>query len=121
MPSRFMISAIAVPSFIRFSPCLGPVWPGRFSDSWNRNLSIGKARAARERGSADMRLAGWRICRGSAPLAPRRGGYGGLFCLAVEFQHLGQQNKDVFPDRSAGFRPRVGGVMSFASSSTRPM
>src|SRR5258707_15021475 len=27
MPSRFMISAIAVPSFIRFLPCLRPVGP----------------------------------------------------------------------------------------------
>ena len=47
MPSRFMISAMAVPSFMRFSPCPAPVCPGGFVDSWNRICRSVKLRHAR--------------------------------------------------------------------------
>src|ERR1043166_5981112 len=52
-----MISAIAAPSFMRFSPDMARRFiPADLACSWNRILCLGKAAAVAGSGSADMRL-----------------------------------------------------------------
>src|SRR4029453_6575775 len=102
MPSRFMISAIAVPSFMTVSlPCGRPVRPADLRGSWNRIFRIGKAEAASAGGSTDMRFAAGRLPCGQGGQLPR---------LAAPRQHRGQQAEKVVLHRAAGLRLHLRGA-----------
>src|SRR6266702_2358109 len=98
MPSRLMISAIAVPSFMTVLspwPC-GSVWTDPFIASWNRISPAGKARPVRGPGSADMRFGD----RGAGE------GEGSLPRVAATIEYGSHQTEEIIPHADTGQRRR---------------